>query len=451
MIFDFIRIENGSDTALWRQIYEQFAAAVDGGRIAPLTRLPSIRELAAGLSVSRSPVENAYERLHLDGYIVSRPKSGCFTAPRRSGGGARRGVKAAGITEARYDLSSGRIDAKNTDISAWRRCLRSALKREDEITSRGDPCGEPELRRQLAAYAYRARGVKCGAGEIITASGTQQLLSLLCRALGGGGRAVLESPGFEQGERVLRDYGWEVSVVPESPETVSRLDEADIFVEIASKRPLSTLAQRTRRRGALAEWARENGRLIVEDDYNGELRYLARPIPAMQPLAPENVVYIGSFSQLLLPSVRVAYMALPARLAESCAAAASFYDPTSSKIEQLALAEYIREGHLERHLRRCRKTYLRKSRLLSEALGSAFGAAFEWRLLETSTSFTLPLCGKAEKMRQAALMEGVKVDAGRDNILLSFAGIPEEDINGAAAALKRAWECVIRGDDKIAI
>lgn len=449
MIFDFIHIENGSDTALWRQIYEQFAAAVDGGRIAPLTRLPSIRELAAGLSVSRSPVENAYERLHLDGYIVSRPKSGCFTAPRRSGGGARRGVKAASITEARYDLSSGRIDAKNTDISAWRRCLRSALKREDEITSRGDPCGEPELRRQLAAYAYRARGVKCGAGEIITASGTQQLLSLLCRALGGGGRAVLESPGFEQGERVLRDYGWEVSVVPESPETVSRLYEADIFVEIASKRPLSTLAQRTRRRGALAEWARENGRLIVEDDYNGELRYLARPIPAMQPLAPENVVYIGSFSQLLLPSVRVAYMALPARLAESCAAAAGFYDPTSSKIEQLALAEYIREGHLERHLRRCRKTYLRKSRLLSEALGSAFGAAFEWRLLETSTSFTLPLGGNAEKMRQAALMEGVKVDAGRDNILLSFAGIPEEDINGAAAALKRAWERVIRGDDKM--
>ena len=449
MIFDFIHIENGSDTALWRQIYEQFAAAVDGGRIAPLTRLPSIRELAAGLSVSRSPVENAYERLHLDGYIVSRPKSGCFTAPRRSGGGARRGVKAASITEARYDLSSGRIDAKNTDISAWRRCLRSALKREDEITSRGDPCGEPELRRQLAAYAYRARGVKCGAGEIITASGTQQLLSLLCRALGGGGRAVLESPGFEQGERVLRDYGWEVSVVPESPETVSRLYDADIFVEIASKRPLRTLAQRTRRRGALAEWARENGRLIVEDDYNGELRYLARPIPAMQPLAPENVVYIGSFSQLLLPSVRVAYMALPARLAESCAAAAGFYDPTSSKIEQLALAEYIREGHLERHLRRCRKTYLRKSRLLSEALGSAFGAAFEWRLLETSTSFTLPLCGKAEKMRQAALMEGVKVDAGRDNILLSFAGIPEEDINGAAAALKRAWERVIRGDDKM--
>ena len=260
---------------------------------------------------------------------------------------------------------------------------------------------------------------------------------------------MLESPGFEQGERVLRDYGWEVSVVPESPETVSRLDEADIFVEIASKRPLSTLAQRTRRRGALAEWARESGRLIVEDDYNGELRYLARPLPAMQPLAPENVVYIGSFSQLLLPSVRVAYMALPARLAESCAAAAGFYDPTSSKIEQLALAEYIREGHLERHLRRCRKTYLRKSRLLSEALGSAFGAAFEWRLLETSTSFTLPLGGNAEKMRQAALMEGVKVDAGRDNILLSFAGIPEEDINGAAAALKRAWERVIRGDDKM--
>ncbi|MFR5880167.1 MAG: GntR family transcriptional regulator [Cloacibacillus evryensis] len=105
MIFDFIRIENGSDTALWRQIYEQFAAAVDGGRIAPLTRLPSIRELAAGLSVSRSPVENAYERLHLDGYIVSRPKSGCFTAPRRRE--AARGAASRSHHWARYDLVRG--------------------------------------------------------------------------------------------------------------------------------------------------------------------------------------------------------------------------------------------------------------------------------------------------------------------------------------------------------
>ena len=143
--------------------------------------------------------------------------------------------------------------------------------------------------------------MKCRAEEIVTASGTQQLLSLLCRALGGGGRAVLESPGFEQGERVLRDYGWEVSVVEESPDTAGRLSGADIFMEIGSKRPLRTLAQRTRRRGALAEWARENGRFIIEDDYNGELRYLARPIPAMQPLAPENIVSV-SYTHLTLPT-----------------------------------------------------------------------------------------------------------------------------------------------------
>lgn len=439
MIFDFIRIDKRGGDALWRQIYEQFAAAADSGMIAPLTRLPSIRELAEGLSVSRSPVENAYERLHLDGYLMSRPKSGYFIAPRRRGNmAAREMARAKDAADIRYDLSSGRIEAKSADLSAWRRCLRAALKREDEITSRGDPCGEGELRAQLAAYAYRARGVKCRAEEIVTASGTQQLLSLLCRALGGGGRAVLESPGFEQGERVLRDYGWEVSVVEESPDTAGRLSGADIFMEIGSKRPLRTLAQRTRRQGALAEWARENGRFIIEDDYNGELRYLARPIPAMQPLAPENIVYIGSFSQLLLPSVRVAYMALPPRLAESCAEAARFYDPTSSKVEQLALADYIREGYLERHLRRCRKLYLRKSRLFSEALTRTFGPSLRWRLLETSTAFALTASG-AEELRLAALRMGIKIETDGGDILLSFASLPEEDIAAAVSALKEAW------------
>ena len=439
MIFDFIRVGRGGG-ALWRQIYEQLAAAADGGMIAPVTRLPSIRELAEGLSVSRSPVENAYARLQLDGYIISRPKSGFFIAPRRAGNGARSGVPPRGAAPpARYDLSAGRIDATCADISAWRRCLRAALKREDEITSRGDPRGEAELRVQLAAYAYRARGVKCRAEDIVTSSGTQQLLSLLCRALGKKGRAVLESPGFEQGERVLRDYGWDVSIVEESAETAERLAGADVFMEIASKRPRRSFAQRTRRRGALAEWAREKGRFIIEDDYNGELCYLARPIPAMQPLAPDNVVYIGSFSQLLLPSVRVAYMALPARLAESCAAAARFYDPTSSKIEQLSLAGYIRDGYLERHLRRCRKAYLRKSRLFAEALDRAFGDFPARRLLETSTCFALAAGSGAERMREAALREGVKVDLEGNDILLSFAGIAEEDIGGAAAALRRAW------------
>lgn len=132
MIFDFIRIDRRGGDALWRQIYEQFAAAADNGMIAPLTRLPSIRELAEGLSVSRSPVENAYERLHIDGYLMIRPKSGYFIAPRRRGNAAAwERARAKNSADIRYDLSSGRIEAKSADLSAWRRCLRAALKRED--------------------------------------------------------------------------------------------------------------------------------------------------------------------------------------------------------------------------------------------------------------------------------------------------------------------------------
>lgn len=439
MIFDFLHVEEKGG-ALWRQIYRQIAEAADSGKLAPQSKLPSIRELAAWLGVSRSPVENAYDRLGLDGYIESRSRSGCFVAPRRRAehsGAAVRDVSGRGI---KYDFSPGRIDARSADVAAWRRCLRSALNREAEIVSLGDPCGEPELREQLAAYAYRARGVRCGAGGIITASGTQQLLSLLCRALGRAGQAAIESPGFEQGERVLRDYGWHISIIDESQDTAGLLGEADIFVEIGSKRSESSVSQRARRRRALAAWARSRGSLIIEDDYNGELRYLTRPIPAMQPLAPEHVVYIGSFSHLLLPSVRIAYMALPERLAECCASAARSYDPTSSKVEQLALADYIREGCLEKHLRRCRKIYLRKSRLLAAAIERSFGSALKRRLLETSLSFAVSCRGAADEMKRAALGCGVGVGCDGGEILLSFAGIPDEEIEHAVSSLRRAWD-----------
>ena len=191
MVADFIELDKNSKTPVWEQIYRALAEAAESGALAAGARLPSVRELAAALSVSRSPVENAYARLTVEGKIESVPKSGCFVAR-----GARTAEKSRARREAeeeppRFDFRSGSIDAEAADAEAWGRCVRAALKRRGEITSRGDPRGEPELRRALAAYAYRARGVRSEAENVVVASGTQQLLFLLCRALGTPGRAAV--------------------------------------------------------------------------------------------------------------------------------------------------------------------------------------------------------------------------------------------------------------------
>lgn len=434
MVADFIELDKNSRTPVWEQIYRALAEAAESGALAAGARLPSVRELASALRVSRSPVENAYARLIVEGRAESVPKSGCFVA---------RGARAAEKTRERreteedpprFDFRHGSIDAEAADVEAWGRCVRAALKRRSEIVSSGDPRGEPELRRALAAYAYRARGVKSDAENIAVASGTQQLLFLLCRALGAPGRAAVASPGFEQGERILRDCRW--SVMRAESLEAAECGGADLFLEISSKRPAESFARADTRRKALASWARE-GRLLVEDDYNGELRWRARPIPAAQALAPENAVYIGSFSQMLLPSVRIAYMAVPGRVAGRCAAAAGLYDPTAGKAEQLALAEYIVSGGLERHLRRCRKIYLRKSRMLAAELRAAFGE-MDFTILESYTAAVIP-CAAPETAARLAAEAGAAVELWDGAVALFFAGIPSDDVPAAVSALRGAW------------
>ncbi len=434
MVADFIALDRNSKTPVWEHIYRSFIDASDSGALAPGARLPSVRALAAALSVSRSPVENAYARLVVEGRVESVPKSGCFAARRAAKVEPGRVSAESERGKPLFDFRHGTIDPDAADAEAWGRCVRSALKRRNEIISRGDPLGEPELRRAISAYAYRARGVKASAENITVSSGTQQLLFLLCRALGAPGRAVVAEPGFEQGERILRDCGWEVSRA--SGVDAAAASESRLFVEIASKRPALSFAASNARRRELASWAR-GGRLLVEDDYNGELRYRARPMPAAQALSPENSVYIGSFSQILLPSVRIAYLAMPSAVAERCAEAAKLYDPTAGKAEQLALAEYIASGGLERHLRRCRKIYLGKSRLLVSELRAAFGN-IDFRILESYTSVVIS-CAAPGDAAALALEKGVAVEAWEDSVALSFSGVPSREIPMAVAALREAW------------
>ncbi len=453
MLYNFLDIDKKSDVPLWRQLRESIARALSEGRIEVGSRLPSIRDLAGELGVSRSPVENAYVQMQIDGLIESRPKSGFFalSPPENTGDAVLLQRNEAPLRQARYDFRGGRVDAKTADIDIWRRHLRIALNKQDEIISNGDPQGEPELREALVGYCYTARGVSASADRIVIASGTQQLLAALCRILGRSGRAVMERPGFAQAEQIFLDFGWDVHFLDGDKD--DRIAEelkdraADLFADITSNRPQVPVSKLSRRRKQILEWAAQNGKYVLEDDYNGELRYVSRPVPSLQGLAPEHVIYIGSFSRLLLPSVRIAYMVLPKKLTEAAKDKSSLYDQTSSKIEQLALAEYIRERHLERHLRRSRKIYQMKSRALLSALSGEFGSDADCVLLETSLAVALSLHtdAGADELADASKRAGILIEplhtaeSGFPSVLLSFSGIPPEDIGPAVHELKAAW------------
>lgn len=456
MIYDFIVVDPDSGTPLWMQIYQGIAEALERQLIEPLSKLPSIRDLSEGLGISRSPVENAYIHLQMDGFIESRPKSGYFALKRPKESKGASPLKPDGSKfPVIYDLSSTGIDSKTADIPVWRKHLRAALNMQDKIISGGDPQGEVELRDALVRYCFEARKVKASADRIVISSGTQQLLTELCRMMGKIGTVAIERPGYAQGERIFRDFGWNVEYIGNAGELPGKElsgQKYALFADITSNRPQMSLSKISRRRKDLVDWAEENDSYILEDDYNGELRYLSRSVPSLQGTCPERVIYIGSFSRLLLPSVRIAYMVIPNDLAETARIKSSLYDQTSSKIEQLALAEYIRDGHLERHIRRSRKTYQIKSKEMLRALNEVFNDKAECRLLETSLCAAVTIKTDADEstLFGSAVSGGVMVDQlfcsskGRYTANLSFAGIPLEKIRSAIMALGSAWHRYIR-------
>ena len=202
------------------------------------------------------------------------------------------------------------------------------------------------------------------------------------------------------------------------------------------------------RRAEIIEWASRTGGIVIEDDYNGALRFKSRPVPAMQGMdGGERVVYLGSFSKLLMPSVRISYMVLPDELAAVYRERGMNYNQTSSKIEQIALAEYMRDGHIEKRLRRLRKLYAEKSELLMSLLREAFGQNAHIRLAETAlcVELTVPWREDSFALAGRTLQKGLRVipmegGEGFARLRLSFAGIAEEDMRGGVALLRELTE-----------
>ncbi|MEK9519901.1 PLP-dependent aminotransferase family protein [Streptomyces venezuelae] len=353
----------GRRTALIAALRE----AVRGGRLAPGTRLPPYRSLAADLGVARNTVADAYAELVAEGWLTSRQGSGTRVADRVAAP-APRSIRPTTPPPLPHDLVQGKPDPAAFPRTAWLTAARRALTAAPhEAFGIGDPHGRTELRHALTEYLARVRGVRTAPDRIVVCSGAAHALRLLARVLGPADPWAVEAYGLPFHRGLLAGAG--VTTLPVAVDDdgarvadIPRHARA-VLLTPAHQFPTGGPLHPERRAGAL-EWARASGGLVIEDDYDGEFRYDRRPVGAVQGLDPERTVLVGSVSKSLSPGLRIGWMCLPSALVGPVVAAKGEREPHSSATDQLTLAELLASGAYDRHVRRMRKRHrLRRDRL----------------------------------------------------------------------------------------
>src|SRR5213593_178749 len=355
------------------QLELQLRDAIRSGRLSAASLLPSTRALAHDLGVSRGIIVEAYEQHIAEGYLASRP-GGATSVARAATPATNRMPEPAGPRFA-VDFRPGRPDLDQFPRATWLRSVRRVLN-EAPSPRLGylDGRGVPELRDALAAYLNRVRFTAADPASLVICSGFSQGLTLVARVLAASGarRMAVEDPSHDEFRAMVRATGLEVVGIPVDEEgiRVDLLDRAKVdavVVTPAHQYPTGGVLPPDRR-AALVAWAARRGRLIVEDDYDAEFRYDREPIGAIQGLCPDYVVYAGSASKILAPGLRLGWLVLPARLVESIARMKQAADQGSAALDQLAFADFVASGELDRHLRRVRLIYRRRRDALLSAL-----------------------------------------------------------------------------------
>jgi GntR family transcriptional regulator/MocR family aminotransferase len=359
----------GTGTGVRRGLTDALRDAVRTGRLAPGTRLPSSRSLAADLGVARNTVADAYADLVAEGWLTARQGSGTRVADRAV---VPPTPPPPPPPPPAYDLVPGTPDLASFPRTEWLRAARRAVTSAPyQALGYGDPRGRIELRTALAAYLARARGVRADPEHILISAGISSGLRLISTALRARGAHTIavESYGLTAHWQILDGAGLRTRPLPfdELGTNPGQLtDEPAVLLTPAHQFPMG-VPLRHDRRSAVVDWARRTGGLVLEDDYDGEFRYDRQPIGALQGLDPNHVVYLGTASKSLAPGLRLAWLVLPPSLAEEVAKAKGGVD-TCGVLDQLTLAEFITSGAYDRHVRAARLRYRRRRDNLVEAL-----------------------------------------------------------------------------------
>ncbi|WNG49660.1 PLP-dependent aminotransferase family protein [Archangium minus] len=392
-----VNLQNRRDLA--GQIYRGIRAAILDGRLRPGDRLPPTRELAVRLDVSRNTIAVAYEWLTAEGLLAGRAGVGSFVQGEVRTTGVRK-VSSPGRplklrefwrelpgsseprTPVAYEFRVGIPDARLFPFETWRRLVARQLRAATQTADDGEPAGHPALRASVARHVFLARGVRATADEVLITQGAQQALDLIGRVLIEPGACVaVEEPGYPPARLLFQSLGARVVGVPVDAEglDVSALphDARLVYVTPSHQFPLG-VAMSPSRRNALLAWAEQRNAVVIEDDYDSEFRFGGRPLETLHGLDRSGrVVYVGSFSKVMLPGLRLGFLVAPPSLFAALRMAKSVADGYSQWPVQAALARFIDEGHLARHIRKMRREYESRHERIVEALTRHFSPWLE--------------------------------------------------------------------------
>ncbi|HZZ88265.1 MAG TPA: PLP-dependent aminotransferase family protein [Caulobacteraceae bacterium] len=404
-----IALEPGA-SPLYRQVYDWVQRAIVDGRLKPGQRVPSTRRLAAELRVSRVPILTAFEQLHAEGYLestigagtrvaASMPEQALRSLPRRRPAeacGPRRVSQQAAEALSQPDqlgppstLGAFRVSLPALDAfpaKLWASLLaRHARRAAPDLMDYSDPMGHLPFREALAEYLGAARGVRCEAAQVMVVSGSQQGLQLAASALLDPGDAVwIEEPGYPGAQRAFAAVGAELVPLPTDAQgldvaagVLRRPDARAAYVTPAHQYPLGVTMSASRR-VSLLNWAAAANAWIFEDDYDSEFRFESRPFASLQGVDEgHRVIYFGTLSKVLFPGLRIGYVVVPTDLVDAFRAVRTAMDIFPSALFQAALADFFREGHFARHIRRMRLLYMNRATRLADAIQRACGGRLE--------------------------------------------------------------------------
>jgi GntR family transcriptional regulator/MocR family aminotransferase len=453
-----VELDRAARTPLRAQLEDGLREAVRSGRLPAYARLPATRALASDLAISRRLVVDVYTQLLAEGYLVARAGSGTFVA---AGAGA---VSAPAVEPRRrplaFDFFPGNPDLASFPRGAWLRALRETLREApDRAFGYPDARGAPELRVALSEHLRRVRGVVADPHSIVICAGAAQGFALLAQTLAPA-RVAVEDPWLPPHRAILAAHGASLIAlavdadgarVQELAGLTQGEEAIDAVLVTPAHQSPTGVGLAPSRRAALLAWAQDSEGLVIEDDYDAEYRYDRAPLGAMQGLAPDRVVYMGTVSKTLAPALRLGWLVLPPRLLEPLLVRKALSDHGCPTIEQMALARMLTSGAYDRHLRQARRRYRSRRDALVRALGRQLpGARVTGLAAGLHAIVRLEHAVEGVELVQAAARRSVgvyplgysymEVRPVHDGLVLGYANLAESAIEEGIRRLAEALE-----------
>jgi len=424
-------LNKGTVMKKYSKLYNDIKEQIITGQLYHGDKIPSVRDAAAIYSVSTTTVQNAYFELCADGYIISKEKSGYFVSIFNKENQDKDSEKSEVKIE--YNFCGESADPESFDLSLWQRYIKNALRQKDRLLTYSQAQGEYDLRCAVSKYIREKRNVTASPDRIVIGAGVGVLLNILASLFDKDQTVSFPDKSFEQGIGIFNDAGFEVH---------TRDKNADIIYVSPSHMTRWGDVMSNKRRLELVEYSFNNNSTVIEDDYENDFMYNVKPTPALFTLGHENVIYIGSFSAMLLPGIRISFMVLNNKLTKLYNQNKYKFAQTASKTEQIALCQYIRDGHINSQTRKIRRLYSNKTKDFYSILKKEFPNA---QINISENTLQIIMSVKFDKDIEVFEKNSIslfveKYEKGLITIVLSPSGIPSSKLLEGAKTLRKTIE-----------